>query len=426
MAFPSLIVEVGFATVASTGAYWHIGDSARGRIVTAAVGPDTFWEDVTADVRSFQMARGSSRLDGPIVHYDAGTCTVELDNRSRDYDPTNTASPFTGQVTPRRAFRVRATVDSVTYSLFRGSVDSWVQNYPDPSNNLATTTVTATDATKVLQRQARTAVAAVGGGEDAGARVTRILDSVGWAAEDRVISTGDSTLQETQLEGDPLSELLMVQDSEVGELYVDGAGRVVFRNRLAILSEARSNTSQATFGDGGGAELPYQQVIPEYDDAVLFNTVRATRAGGSAQTATDAASVTANLESVFEGSDLILETDAAARDWAGFILHQTKDPELRFATLTFTPRNGDATTEAALFAQALGREIGDRVTVRRRPPGGGPTIERDVFVRGISHETAPDLRWQTMWTFQSATTFEFWTIGHPTLGRIDHGNALAF
>lgn len=422
VSFPSLSVEVGFATDASTGAYWHIGDAARGMIGTAAIGGD-FWVDVTADVTSVTTQRGSTRLDGPIVRYDAGTCTIELLNLNRDYDPTNAAGPYYGQVTPMRAVRVRATADGTTYNVFRGFADSWTQNY-DKSPNYATTTLTATDGFKVLARNPRVAGGSVGAGEDSGARVSRILDSAGWPAEDRMIAVGDSTLQATTLDGDPVDELQTVQDSEVGELYVDADGRVVFRNRLAILEDARSNTSQATFGDLA-PELPYDNVVPEYDDTVLFNVVRANVTGGATQEVTDTASITANLQLVYESGDLLLQTDADALSWAGFVLHQTKDPELRFSELTINPRNGDSTIEAALFAQVLGREIGDRITVKRRPPGGGDPIERDVFVRGVAHTFSKDLTWMTTWTLQSATSFSFWTIGDPILGSIGD-NAIAF
>jgi hypothetical protein len=35
----------------------------------------------------------------------------------------------------------------------------------------------------------------------------------------------------------------------------------------------------------------------------------------------------------------------------------------------------------------LGRDFGDRITVKRRPPGGGSAIVRDCFVRGIEHQS---------------------------------------
>src|SRR5260370_42504631 len=83
-------------------------------------------------------------------------------------------------------------------------------------------------------------------------------------------------------------------DTEAGELYVDGAGRVVFRNRQAILTDSRSNTAQGAFGDGG-AELAYEDVDVAYDDASVANRVRIARVGGVQQTADDGASQAFNL-----------------------------------------------------------------------------------------------------------------------------------
>lgn len=423
VSMPTLIVEIGFTLGASTGTYLHLDDATRGKLDTGTLAPDVAWQDVTAYVKSISLRRGSTRVEGPVLRYEAGTCSIVLDNRDRRFDPANLAGPYVAagvtQVAPMRAVRVRATWAGVTYNLWRGFADAWQVAYAGP--RASDVTLSATDAFKILAAYDRPAVGAVGAGEDSGARVSRILDSASWPAADRVIATGDSTLQATTLEGNVLGELQLVADSEIGELYVDGAGRVVFRNRLALLEEARSNTSQATFGDdSAGAELRYADVTVDYDEAQLVNLARIARAGGTEQTAADAASQTAYLIHSTDRSDLLLQTDADAASYAAFLIFQGKDPELRFGTLTVNPLR----STADLFPQVLAREIGDRVTVRRRPPGGGSAIDRDVFVRGITHEVTR-AAWRTTWALQSATKFSFLTLDHASLGVLD-SNALAY
>jgi hypothetical protein len=56
-----------------------------------------------------------------------------------------------------------------------------------------------------------------------------------------------------------------------------------------------------------------------------------------------------------------------------------------------------------LFPQIRQRDIGDRITIKRRPPGGGATISRDVFIRGIQHAIT-DSTWLTTWVLQDATS----------------------
>lgn len=317
-------------------------------------------------------------------------------------------------------------VADLMYDLIRGSADGWDIEWSDP--NWSTVTLTVTDASKILAGVSRGEGEGVGVGasEDSGARITRILDSAGWPESDRHIAVGDSTLQATNLAGEVLSELQLVADSELGELYVDGSGAVVFRNRNAQYLDSRSNTPQAVFGDAtDGSELRYTDLEISYDDTTLSNQVRAQIEGSAnPQVAEDEESIQEYGPSTLERTDLVLETDQAAADWASFVIQRTKSPELRFDGLTVFPLS----EPNVLFPQSLGRLFGDRITVRRRPPGGGDLIERDVYIRGVSHEFDPG-KWQTRWTLQHADTLEeggTFVIGDEDLGALDDGNVLAF
>lgn len=418
---PTIAVDIAFTTAASVGTYLLLDDPARGLIGTGALAPADVWADVTSYVKTIAVARRSTRTTGPLVRYDAATFTLGLDNSDRRFDPSNLAGPYvTGgatQVTPMRAARVRATWAGVTYDLVRGFADSWAIDYTPPSYSLVT--LTCTDAFKILAGNERTAAAPVGAGEDAGARVGRILDSAGWPAADRIIDTGSSTLQATDLAGSALTELQLAVDSELGELYVDGAGRAVFRSRAATLTDARSVTPQAVFGPAVG-EHRYVDAAPDYDDTQLANKVTAGVVAGVEQVAQDATSQAAYLIRTASRTDLILQTDAAAASWAGFVLYISKDPELRFSALTVNPR----VNPADLYPQVLGRELGDRITVRLIPPGGGDPIVRDCFIRGIEHTVGP-MQWQTTWTLGSATKYAFLILDDVTLGALD-ANALSY
>lgn len=381
------------------------------------------WTNVTPwGRRGITTRRGSSRVESPIIRYEAGTASAALNNTDRRFDPTNLAGPYVSggrsQVTPMRPIRIRATWDSITYDVFRGFVDLWDVDWV--ADLYSEVTVRATDGFKVLRNRKRPAVTPVGAGENTGARITRILDSAGWSATDRVIATGNSTLQATDLEGDALSELQAAAESEIGELYIDAAGRVVFRNRHALLLDTRSNTVQATFGDPPTVAAPCEARI-NTDDATLYNEIRVQRTGGVEQLVGDAASQAEFLTRTYQASDLLLEDDSIVANYAGWILYVSKDPEVRFDTLVIHAHAAPAT----MFPLVLGREIGDRIKIVRRPPGGGAPIIREVFIRGISHEVTP-ATWITAWTLQSATKYgSFLVLDHPVLGMLDQ-NALAY
>lgn len=381
------------------------------------------WTDVSSYLTiPLTTFRGSTRVQSPIVRYQAGTATVCLKNGDRRFDPTNLSGPYVSggksQVTPMRPVRIRATWNSVTYDVFRGFADFWDVEWYDPFYSV--TTVQLTDGFKVLANKKRPAVAAVGASENTGARVTRILNSAGWAAGDRVIATGNSTLQATTLEGDALSELQAAAESEIGELYVDGSGRVVFRNRHALLTDTRSNTVQATFGDPPTAVAPFKVKL-NTDDATLWNEIRVQRTGGVEQLMGDAASQTEFLTRTYQASTLLLEDDTIVNNYAGWILYVSKDPEVRFDAIEIHAHADPAN----MFPHVLGREIGDRIKIVRRPPGGGAAIIREVFIRGISHQVT-QATWITTWTLQSATKYgSFLVLDHPVLGMLDQ-NALAY
>lgn len=386
-----LIIEVAFAPAADVTGYLVIGDPTRGVIDVGKIAPNSVgaiggvWTDVTQWVRRWSVDAPVSQVDSPIPTYEPSTATIVLDNSGRRFDPDYLGGPYVQndatQLTPMRGVRIRARWDGTLYELFRGYADSWQVEWMEPGDS--ETTLMATDAMQALQNNVRAAVAAVGAGEDTGTRIGRILDSAGWASEDRIVSTGSVTCQATTLDGDALTELRLVSDTELGELYLDGSGKVVFRSRAEVEADERSALSQAVFGDYPG-ELPYLELSTAADASSFYNQVRATAVGGAQQTADDASSQNKFLIRTFERSDLIMDSDAQALTWAQYVLARSASEELfrRFDRLVVDPRVEPLT----LYPQVLGRQHGDRITVVRRPmPDRVPTV-RDVWVRGMSYQ----------------------------------------
>lgn len=420
---PQLIAEVGFSGP-GTGAYLHLDDAARGRLGTGTLAPVELWTDVSPWLVSAKTRRGATRAIGPTLRYESGAATLVLRNDDRRFDPTNLAGPYTAggvtQVEPMRAVRLRATWDGVTYPLWQGYGD-WRVSYDGPNSSLVT--LVAADAFMVFAGEDRTALGSpVGGGELSGARINRILDAIGWAAGDRRVAAGDSTMQATTLSDDVLAELLLTADSESGEFYIDAQGHVVFRNRLALFEESRSTTVQATFGDDQTqpTELPYADATLTYDAASIYNRISLARKGGTAQVVEDTGSIQQYLARTHRRTDLLLETDAEVAQLGRYLLQQSATPELRVSELRLHPQG-----DGRVWQHALGREIGDRIRAIRRPPGGGVPIDREVYVRGVEHDVRADLSWTTTFVLQSATRGQFLVLDNPTLGRLD-ANSLAY
>lgn len=106
------------------------------------------WEDVTDDVRFWDVQRGRSR---ELERHQPGRATIVLSNLSRQYDSTYSAGPHFGNIRPMRRVRIRETFNGVTYPVFDGFIDRWHLDYPEIGHD-ATATVTATDAFKIFAR----------------------------------------------------------------------------------------------------------------------------------------------------------------------------------------------------------------------------------------------------------------------------------
>jgi len=365
----------------------------------------------TLDDVEVQFWTDDTHADGQVVGY-VDAVQAEVKPAPTGYcDGDQPACSWTG--TAHNSSTTRPS--TFTFPIFRGFIDQWDISWTADVDSEVS--VPCTDGFKVMGSIDRVALGApVGVGELSGARITRILNSIGWPIGERVIGTGGSTVQGTTLADNGLTELFLVSDSELGEFYMDASGLATFRSRSALFSDTRSVNVQADFGDGGtgAGELPYHDVVISYDDVQLYNDAHIARTGGTSQTWQDADSITEYLTHTFERTDLVLQSDAESLSYAQWIVYISKDPELRFDQLVIRPQK----QEDDLFPQVLDREIGDRVKITRRPPGGGSPVVREVFVRGLELNIEQYF-WEITYNLQSATKVgSFLTLGHPILGKI--------
>lgn len=420
---PTLTVEVAFFSAAGAAGYLVLDDTTDGKLNTGTLGPADYFDTIPeGDVEKAWVKRGAQRFDGVYARAEAGRAGVTLDNCDRDYDPTNLSGPHVAagatEIEPMRMFRLRATWAGIAYPLWRGFADEWAVDYNMPA--VSNTELTGTDGTKVVTDYDSVAGATVGGGETTGARINRILDNAGWPAAARVIDAGLTTVQSTDLSSNAWTEVLLVADTEIGEVYFDTANRLVFRDRHAILTDTRSATSQAVFGDQDG-ELPFEHIGVANDSVQVRNIIRISRVGGTLQVAEDTTSQSTYQRKTWGRSDLLMQTDAEAADYAAYVLSFSRRAELRFTSIRLDPKDDPA----ALLPQMLGRELGDRITIKLTPPGGGDRIIRDAFIRGISHDTTPS-SWVTTWALQDADALlSFFVLNHASLGVLNT-DALAY
>ena len=390
-------VEAGLvpdSPVQPAGAF-VLSSGTSGVLDTSTLGTSVVWTDLGNDVISFSVNRPSTREQGPLWSFQAGTTTILLDNSNGDYDPDNLASPYVtngvSQLVAMVPVRIRCTYGTKTYYIYSGFADGWFPAEVVYAGDYAEMTLGATDAFKVLTGVNLPASTITGVGVDTGARIRDLLTRANWytSADKTNVDVGNSTLQGTTLGSDALSLMQLAVDSEIGQLFVNGSGAVTFRARQTMLTDTTANTVQAVFGDkpdtvhAAGTELSCASITRANDDTTIVNDVQATREGSTAvQEVTDANSITTYLfPRTYSRSVVILQNDSDALNWGQWVLYVGKPGEDRIEAIKINP----LVDPDNLWPQVLGREIGDRIQVWLRPPRfGGPLNSNPYFNYGSS------------------------------------------
>lgn len=407
-------VEVDFPADVLTSTYFFFDDPSRGQFDTGGVlAPDVTWADITSFVRSGSISRGMTSLELPYTRADAGKCQLVLNNLDGRFDPSWTAGPYAAagvsQVVPMRRFRVR---DGGT-TLFYGYADEWLPTYPAHGHD-AIVTLTGTDGVKVLAAFNGPEQSSQGADETSGARVARVLDNAQWPGADRLIDAGDVQFQATTLAQPAWTELQLASDTELGELFVDAGGRLVFRSRGGVILRAGAVEPQAVFGTGDG-DLPYTDVQFSMGDQDIRNQVRIARNGGVEQLAEDSDSQARFLVHTLARTDLIHRTDGESLDYAQYVLALLSQPAYRLRSLSVDM----GSDPASLYPAVLPLDFGDRIRVSFTAPGPGEIV-KDAYVRGIQH-TFSTRGWQTALTLQDAGSMSFLIFDNTTTGLLDTG-----
>ena len=216
------------------------------------------------------------------------------------------------------------------------------------------------------------------------------------------LDEGTSTIMATTLTGNLLDHLLNVAElTEGGLLYMGPSGDVIFKEPALP-----HQPSVAVWGDAEG-EFPYHDIVMSDEDEAIYNDVRITRRGDSAiSTAKDQTSIDTHGPRTLPISDTLFSTKAQADQHAATLLDRYKDPWNYPVRLVLRPSR-----DPNMWPLVLGMQLGTKITVRRRPPGGGDPIEVDSLIVGITYEIDPN-GWQVTWDLEPTRVHEgYWYLG---------------
>lgn len=383
-----ITVEIGFAApLAGTAGVW--GTSLWN---TGTWGLGLEWTDISAYVRSFSTSRGRQRSTDS---FRPGTASLVLDNADGRFSPDNLSGPYVSAgitlIEPLRPIRITARYSSgSTRPVFYGYIQSWTETYPAMTD--AIVTVACADGLSLISAVNRWAQPAIGGGESSGARVHRILDSVGWSGA-RYIDVGQATMQPTTMANNALTEIDLVTASEGGFAYVEADGAFIFRDYYARWVASSFGTPVA-FGNNPD-EIAYSDIEFDYSTDTTVNVANVAIVGGSQQTVADNDSRARYGDRTWQRNDLICEAPAHAYGLAQRRVDSDGSPERRVKSITVSALRTYSSATAANRIPQLGYllalTIGQAVTVYRRL--STHTITSSCYIEGISHQVDPKGDW---------------------------------
>jgi hypothetical protein len=194
----------------------------------SSTGEPVQFSDISADVISVSTNRGK---DPQQDTFNAATCSVQLNNETRNYDPDYGPSPYQGKIVPTGEVRVYSNDQIV----FTGFITDWNFSYSPTGQSIAE--IVAADAFWNLNNQKLTSYTPTQ--ELSSERILDVLlqPEVGgtavWPSSLRNISLGVATVGDYEVRDgtNALSYLQEVEKAEPGRLFVDKSGRLVFRSR---------------------------------------------------------------------------------------------------------------------------------------------------------------------------------------------------
>ena len=365
--------------------------------------------DVTPRVREFTISRGKSR---ELDRYDAGEASIEFNNLDRAFDPTYEASPYAGQILPKREVQI----SSGDIVQFRGFIDDWNLEYT--TDGQAISIAVASDDFTALNNRTLTAQTATP--QTSGQRVNAILDDpdVNFPVDNRDIDAGYAQLGADEIQDDTnvLDYLRLIELTEPGRLFMSKSNELVFKDRLVA---PRSPGLIELADDGTGIKYGEMRVVfgtEQLHNEVVISSVIT----GNTAVALDPESISEYGLLNYTLTDLLMDTDTQASDLAIFLASKYSQPEYRFESVDIQFSN--LTPEQQL--QILSLELGDVCKVTFTPGNVPPAIVRYAEIIGIQHQV--DSVDQIVTLNFSTLDFTYLVLDDPVFGKLDSGNALAF
>ena len=410
MSVPTMQVLVGFQSTTGFGTPFMLDDAFYGVLDTTGrgtLGGLTF-VDLTSLVENVSITRGRSRQ---LDQFNAGTAVIAFDNASQVLNPSNTAGPYYPYVLPRCPVQILAN----GIPIYTGLITDWNLDYDISNEDMMY--ASCSDNFTVLANQSLNAVTP--SAESTGARINAVLDlpEINYQGA-RSIDTGSSTLGAFAIDQDTncLNYLQLVNTSEQGYLFMSAAGTLTFKGRSSVLNPVAG----ATFNTNGTG-VPYQTLINQFGDELLYNYIVTKSDAGAVQTTSNAASIALYQAQQSSLTNLLNSTTTEVAALGDYLLGKYQNPVLRFTGLS-TQMTALSTANQNIL---LNLDMTSIATVVKNFVVGTPATEtQTLIVSGISHNITPGSH-IVSYTFESTDGNQYMTLDNAIFGTLDN-NLLSF
>ena len=220
--------------------------------------------------------------------------------------------------------------------------------------------------------------------ETTGARVSRIIAETPFSAS---LVSANGTQYISQITDDApyaMPELQQTANTEGAPIYVSDTGVLTQTATYTQFTQAKSFTSQATYGSGGLSLDP--EIGIQYDGDSMRNIINVEMSGGGVQKTTGSLS-TSTYGQAAQSWSAYMPTVAQAKTIGNLLVGFGQYVFPKFDDFEVVLRaDGDWST-------TLGLELLERITVAVAPPTGN-TITKDLQVNRIRHDVVPG-QWST-------------------------------
>ena len=372
------------------------------------------FQDITEYVQNIDIQRGRKQV---LDAFGAGTMIVSMQqtNNNRELDAFNTSSIYYNTSTdqpglgPLRPIRLSRDGEY----LFTGKVTSYRQQYV--LGGLTQYTVAAADDIYTLaQAELPETLTST---QSSSARLSAVLALIPYTGTTSITGTPTATLGSFTIGQDTNANAYVnrINQAEQGRIFCSRAGVLTFQPRIGATLAAVT----VTFNDIGTG-TKYDTLGVEFDQQAIINSATVTiESGGTAQTSTNAASISEYFTQSLSINDSLLSNNAQALTLSDYLLDPIPEPRFTSMSSTFA-----ALTDPQKDALAI-MEIGGSASLTKTFPNGTPlTVTQALAIEGIDHRinVASGHR-VTLYTSQTVVLNAF-VLDDITYGVLDSLNAL--